>query len=286
MGGFLVLPLRAVLRAIVCFVLALFAAAVIWTAISHAQSGPKGYVFCPPGDSCKPPIGAPTAPFLDLCAGLPPKAETACRDARQQAREKDAGAQTQPVPSIKRNEILLGPAITVGPLNPDPFVGVEGDKYVCKGLPNGGICTPSAEAILDLVMQLNGITPAPELQLAVGLEADTKSLLHVPAGCAGVDLNAPPGQATAPMTMTCSMAIGIGALNLATEIDHVTAIGRCAGASLRKARFALLLGDYTTAPEGSIGFVNIGNLFCFSRLTGARVACPMPEKECSPEAKP
>lgn len=79
---------------------------------------------------------------------------------------------------------------------------------------------------------------------------------------------------------SCTTAVGLGALWLATNITHVIAIGRCSGASLHEARNTLLVGDYTSAPEGSDGFVNIANKLCFWRDTGRRVDCPPPEPEC------
>ena len=86
-----------------------------------------------------------------------------------------------------------------------------------------------------------------------------------------------------------NVAIGLGALNKAyglnshyvgEDLSYVYAIGRCAGASLENASRAFLIGDYTAAPSGSDGFVNIANRLCFWRDTGETVDCPPPEPEC------
>jgi hypothetical protein len=88
---------------------------------------------------------------------------------------------------------------------------------------------------------------------------------------------------------SCNTAIGLHALEdqfgltsmvVAPTVSHVTAIGRCSGASLHNAARDLLIGDYTAAPSGKDGFVNIGNHLCFWRDTGERVDCPAPEPEC------
>ena len=87
---------------------------------------------------------------------------------------------------------------------------------------------------------------------------------------------------------SCNTAIGLYALGgefgrtsvvPAPTVGHVTAIGKCSGASLHNANRDLLIGDYTAAPSGKDGFVNIGNHLCFWRDTGARVGCPAPEPE-------
>lgn len=78
----------------------------------------------------------------------------------------------------------------------------------------------------------------------------------------------------------CSTVVGEYALRNAVDYTHVIAIGRFAGSSLRKVRNAILVGDCTTAPEDSDGFVNIGNKWCWWRQTGAQAACPLPEPGC------
>lgn len=80
---------------------------------------------------------------------------------------------------------------------------------------------------------------------------------------------------------SCIIAVGVGALRNATILDHTIAIGRCAGATLLKGNRMLLIGDYTSAPEGADGFVNIANQVCFWRDTGEVVPCPPPELECA-----
>jgi hypothetical protein len=89
---------------------------------------------------------------------------------------------------------------------------------------------------------------------------------------------------------SCNTAIGLHALEdqfgltsmvVAPTVSHVTAIGKCSGASLHNAARDLLIGDYTAAPSGKDGFVNIGNHLCFWRDTGERVTCPAPEPECA-----
>lgn len=62
----------------------------------------------------------------------------------------------------------------------------------------------------------------------------------------------------------------------------VMAIGRCAAASMTHVRRGIAIGDYTRLPEGSSGFVNIGNKICFWRDTKQWADCPPPELECMP----
>jgi hypothetical protein len=79
---------------------------------------------------------------------------------------------------------------------------------------------------------------------------------------------------------TCNIAVGINAMTNATAVTYSTFIGTCAGYSVHSGRNILLIGDYTSAPDGANGFVNIGNKLCFWRESGERVACPPPEPEC------
>jgi hypothetical protein len=46
----------------------------------------------------------------------------------------------------------------------------------------------------------------------------------------------------------------------------------------------ILLGEYTTAPPGVDGFVNLGNVWCGLRSTGEQVACPPPISEADCKA--
>jgi hypothetical protein len=81
-------------------------------------------------------------------------------------------------------------------------------------------------------------------------------------------------------TMTCIVAVGEGALQNATTMDDTIAIGHCSGASLTSESGDMLIGDYTSAPKGKDGFVNIGNKLCFWRDNGDTATCPPPEPEC------
>lgn len=90
----------------------------------------------------------------------------------------------------------------------------------------------------------------------------------------------PPGSLHENDPGWCNIMIGQGASLSMTGAEHMITIGRCAGASVQNARRAILIGDYTSAPEGSNGFVNIANKLCFWRYTGERVDCPAPEPEC------
>ena len=79
----------------------------------------------------------------------------------------------------------------------------------------------------------------------------------------------------------CIIAVGRGALQSATTMQNTIAIGECSGASLTTESRDLLIGDYTAAPKGKNGFVNIGNQVCFWRDSGTVVPCPPPEPPCA-----
>ena len=106
------------------------------------------------------------------------------------------------------------------------------------------------------------------------LEAVDRMVLDHPDPC---------GEGSKPSVhvSSCVIAIGMGALKYATTMNHTIAVGRCAGASLTTESRDLLIGDYTAAPRGQDGFVNIANKLCFWRDSGERVACPPPEPECA-----
>lgn len=81
---------------------------------------------------------------------------------------------------------------------------------------------------------------------------------------------------------SCIIAIGYGALMNATTMNNTIAIGRCSGATLTSESRDLLIGDFTTAPRGKDGFVNLENKLCFWRDTGVVETCPPPNPECLP----
>lgn len=127
--------------------------------------------------------------------------------------------------------------------------------------------------------------PAELRRLTPGVDAAIRQVLHPTLGTP-YPCPTKPGTAASDIaaTYTCIIAIGLGALENATTMNNTIASGRCSGASLRAESNDLLIGDYTSAPRGKDGFVNIGNKFCFWRDTGERVACPPPEPECMPAA--
>lgn len=84
------------------------------------------------------------------------------------------------------------------------------------------------------------------------------------------------------VTGSCLVAYGYGALLNATDMTGTMAFGRCSGASLRSESRDLLIGDFTAAPHGKDGFVNLENKLCFWRDTGVVETCPPPNPECLP----
>lgn len=84
------------------------------------------------------------------------------------------------------------------------------------------------------------------------------------------------------MTGSCDIGIGMGALWNSTTMYSTIAVGTCSGASLKTESRDILIGDYTSAPRGRDGFVNIANKWCWWRDSGAQADCPPPEPECNP----
>jgi hypothetical protein len=95
-----------------------------------------------------------------------------------------------------------------------------------------------------------------------------------------------PGATMFDATNACNVAVGIGAMEFATTLAHSIFIGRCSGHSVTTGSHDLLIGDYTSMPDGAVGFVNIANKLCFWRDSGDRVACPAPEPECGAGISP
>lgn len=60
--------------------------------------------------------------------------------------------------------------------------------------------------------------------------------------------------------------------------EYSVAIGYCSEVPA-DVKGDILFGEYTTAPAGVNGFVNIGNKWCGLRATGETVPCPPPVAE-------
>lgn len=86
------------------------------------------------------------------------------------------------------------------------------------------------------------------------------------------------------LTGSCNLFVGLWSAPDATSMNGTIAIGNCTGAGLTTESRGLLIGNYTTAPRGRDGFVNINNETCWWRDTGEPSACPPPVPECAQSA--
>lgn len=148
--------------------------------------------------------------------------------------------------------------------------------------------TGLADGVAGIVIDHAG-NDAQRRDLAYGAEKTIRStahsLLNAPYPCHSGP-HPPPvqtdGDAYPLLSGSCVIAIGLGALQDATDMDDTIAVGTYAGASLRTESRDLLIGDCTAAPRGKDGFVNIANKLCFWRDTGIIEDCPPPEPQCHP----
>lgn len=111
--------------------------------------------------------------------------------------------------------------------------------------------------------------------MARGLDEGLRQALTVYGHCTA-DWDHPPHNEPT----YCNVAYGVGALQYATTMLGTMAFGRCSGGHLTSENHDLLIGDYTAAPRGKDGFVNLENKLCFWRDTGTVVDCPPPEPGC------
>lgn len=130
-----------------------------------------------------------------------------------------------------------------------------------------------------IIRDMPKVSPEEFPKLADAMAEGIRKALTASVGATSDPCDKPP---TGQTFSSCIVAIGENALYNATTMYGTIAIGRYSGYSLTTESMDILIGDYTSAPHGMNGFVNLANTLCFWRDTGVVETCPPPESEVKP----